>query len=513
METSLLTAIKSVILYRHEAKVLRKGEVELPAGEHLLLVDDLPDKINPDSLRVFSTGGCSILDFELRKTYLAEYQEEDIRVLKEKITTLEEQLQGVEDRKSLCNMGLDSLKSLLSESMASFARGIAYSRASLQGLSEMRAYIDTNQSNLLTEMHELDREDLSVSGYLDANKKALQDLLSARRKTRYQARVNVRVQDIATSEVGIEYYVGDARWSPAYDIRFDEHTLDVDYLANVVQVSGEDWNNVELSLSTTRPPMFERIPELEPWYVDLRRDEPHLMAREMRDEMASYKVATLSAPSPAGGAPEIEIQESLYATFYKMTYPVTVSSDRMPSKVTISSIRLTPEISRFALPSLTDEVYLKATAPNDSALTFLPGVATIYFQGNFMGKSNLPLTVPGEEISLLAGRDDHIRIERELVKRSVVKSRIGTLRKESFTYRIDLTNHRGEPGLVKIEDQIPVSQNADLKVDLVDTAPEPDNISDMKIMRWELTIPPGAKKEITYTFSIEYPKDREVSGI
>ncbi|MGB5107525.1 MAG: DUF4139 domain-containing protein [Candidatus Zixiibacteriota bacterium] len=45
-----------------------------------------------------------------------------------------------------------------------------------------------------------------------------------------------------------------ATWSPSYDAcLLDSNRVEISYFAQVVQRTGEDWNDVELTLSTAQP--------------------------------------------------------------------------------------------------------------------------------------------------------------------------------------------------------------------------------------------------------------------
>jgi uncharacterized protein (TIGR02231 family) len=65
--------------------------------------------------------------------------------------------------------------------------------------------------------------------------------------------------------------VNGAGWQPLYDLRLQEEEgqpwLELGYLAEVTQQTGEIWQDMQLSLSTARPALAGRIPELDPWYI------------------------------------------------------------------------------------------------------------------------------------------------------------------------------------------------------------------------------------------------------
>ena len=70
----------------------------------------------------------------------------------------------------------------------------------------------------------------------------------------------------------VSYLVSNATWAPSYDVRVqaDETRMKLLYYGNISQNSGEDWNNVELVLSTARPSSGGTLPKLGTLKASLR---------------------------------------------------------------------------------------------------------------------------------------------------------------------------------------------------------------------------------------------------
>ncbi len=77
------------------------------------------------------------------------------------------------------------------------------------------------------------------------------------------------------SEIGVAivYMVHGPGWHPVYDIRVSSDTkaMNLTYNAMVSQNTLEDWNGVDLKLSTAQPRISGMQPELHPWYIDKYR--------------------------------------------------------------------------------------------------------------------------------------------------------------------------------------------------------------------------------------------------
>ena len=64
----------------------------------------------------------------------------------------------------------------------------------------------------------------------------------------------------------LNYLVNGVSWNPQYKIRAGKTSKDplhIEYLAGVVQQTGEDWSNVKLVLSTAQPLLNAAPPELQ----------------------------------------------------------------------------------------------------------------------------------------------------------------------------------------------------------------------------------------------------------
>ena len=73
------------------------------------------------------------------------------------------------------------------------------------------------------------------------------------------------------AKLRLSYLVNNASWTPSYNVRAtaarDEIT--VEYNASIQQMSGEDWNDVEMVLSTATPSLVATAPKLEPLAIKL----------------------------------------------------------------------------------------------------------------------------------------------------------------------------------------------------------------------------------------------------
>lgn len=88
-----------------------------------------------------------------------------------------------------------------------------------------------------------------------------------------------------------------------------------------------------------------------------------------------------------------------------------------------------------------------------------------------------------------------------------------TTTRVTYQYKIIIENFKNEKITVNLHESLPVSRNSELKVKLEKTNPEHMLMNEKGVIIWELALEPKAKKEVLFDFSVEYPKDKIVTGL
>lgn len=321
--------------------------------------------------------------------------------------------------------------------------------------------------------------------------------------------------------------VSHAGWEPLYDLRLleegDEPSLEVGYLGQVRQETGEDWDEVALTLSTARPALAATLPELDPWYI---RPLPRVEVRKARvgagvPSMVDAMALQAPAAPPEGAVLEqaeaelvmAGVDRSGAAVTYQVPGTVAVPADGAPHKVSVARYALPPELDYVTAPKLVQAAYRRARMVNDSSYTLLPGAANLFAGDEFIGATRLELTAPGGELELYLGADDRVKVERELVRREVDKRLIGGKRWVRYGYEIRLENLLSCGAALTIHDQMPVARHEDIKVRLEEAQPEPTRESELNLLDWELSLEAGEKQVVRFNFLVEYPQDMQVGGL
>jgi hypothetical protein len=149
-----------------------------------------------------------------------------------------------------------------------------------------------------------------------------------------------------------------------------------------------------------------------------------------------------------------------YAIQSKMSIP----TDGMDHRVSISSYDLNASYEYHAVPKIDPSVYLAAQVTGWEKLNLMSGESNIYFDGTFMGKSYLDVNSTKDTLSFSFGKDNKISMERTRVKEKSRSKTIGSREKFDITWEIKIKNNGGAMIPIVIKDQFPISNTDDIKV-------------------------------------------------
>jgi uncharacterized protein (TIGR02231 family) len=527
--------ITGVTVFTDGARVTRSGLTELAAGPRSLLVGRLPALADTSSVRVAARGhDLSLLNVEVHRRVSAEPLRDQTAQLQADVERWRDVVQGLEDEDAAERAGLGFLTHLSEAAAASLARAVGSGRAGYDELSGMAGHLSASTANTLARRREIAVRKRAAEQELAAAEARLRGPKQSGRQADFvEVTVDVEARVAGEAEIELSYHVSGASWRPLYDLMLEGERLNVSYLAEVSQQTGEDWPEVALVLSTTRQGQSRTLPELSPWYIG-RPQPPRApamyggvgMARESApgepaaDEAVAVAFAA-AAPSPGRAvkakrarmlAAEQAESESGAGFTYTVARPLAVPGDGDPHKTLVAQFDADAVLGYLTVPVLAPEAYLRATVTNGTLL-LLPGQARIFHGAQFVGETRLEVVAPGEEFEVQLGVDDQLKVERKLRRRTTAKALIGGTRTIDVAYEITVDNHRDRQVTVSVHDHIPVSTDGDIKVRLRETAPPPAETDDLGELTWNLTLAPRQSAAIKHRFTVEHPAQAAVTGL
>ena len=527
--------IVAVTVYPDRARVTRRGTVDLEVGTHELVVSDLTLLLDPDSLRATGEGTAQVrlLGVDVRREYLIETPSERAAELTEKLQAKEDADQVFEDEIARLDSQMNTLDSLGEHAGENLARGIGRGRAKVQDGKALLSFIGTQSELLQARKRTIATEQRELSKEIEALEKELNRIANERPRERYEATVGIDALTAGTFTVELEYTTTrGASWQPLYDLRLlDDKEIEISYLAQVQQSTGEDWDDIDLTLSTARPAVSADLPELSPWYLRVYQPLPPPAPRGLRrkamaatplaedaEEMAEvelfFSAGAAPAPEPAvAQAVQAEVDTGGAAVTYHIPRQADVPADGTPSKITVGVLSLEPKLDYLTVPKLVGEVFRRAKVKNDSEYTFLPGPVSLFYGNEFVGRASLPKVAPQEEIETTMGLDDRITVERDLVLQEVGKQFIGDRRVHRYAYEIVVQNLLPTEANVLVRDQLPVSAHEEIKIKTEELLPPPDREGEQGELSWKLVLQPQEKRTVRIEFTVTAPRGVTLVGL
>ncbi|MHC4736828.1 MAG: DUF4139 domain-containing protein, partial [Planctomycetota bacterium] len=204
---------------------------------------------------------------------------------------------------------------------------------------------------------------------------------------------------------------------------------------------------------------------------------------------------------------------------YNLPGKLSLPSRSDQQLVTIASVSAKADFTLIATPILTDYVYLQAELLNKSETILLPGQASVFRNGEFVGNSQLPLVTIGGKLTAGFGIDSQVQVSRELEEK---KTRIqGGNRIDTYHYRIALSNYKNTEVELQLLDRLGYTEDSSIKIELVKTEPQLSKDSEYLrtarkkgILRWDLNLTPNTVDEsatvVNYSFTMEYDKNMQI---
>jgi len=568
--TAAASRIESVTLYRGQALVTRLVDVPAETGDLELLVTGLPAAVVGSSLGASaeSPDGIAIRSVRFQSRAVAEAVTKEVAELDAKIKDLRHQVFANEQMMRLLETRssyLDKLEQFVAPTaQAEMTKGVL-NIETLTGLTQM---VFEQRGELWDRRTELTLGAEALKEQLALAERQRAELSKAAEKALNEAVVFLSKPKAGPAAVRLQYLVGAADWSPAYNLHLDGEgqSAQLEYLAEIRQMSGEDWSGVRLTLSTATPQLNAESLPLSPLWVDIaapapssqpggggggtfgtlpeyekaqlgvsvaRRDAKVALAekRATRDE-AGWELNRLAAQAQRmemnvsgdilrAGAKAVKASEEGLAVSYALEGKMSLASRNDRQLMQIAAMSLPAQTYYEAAPLLANFAYRCAEVSNTGALPLLAGPYSAYMDGEFVGVGRLPVVARGQNVTVGFGVDTQLRCRRELVDKSDEVS--WGSRVQTFHYRLRLENFKDVPVQVRLMDRMPACKTEDVRIELAATsAPLSTDevyVRDLKpagILRWDIALDgqaAGAKaKDITYTFQMRYAKDKAVGG-
>ena len=276
--SAVSSTVSEVTVYPDRARVTRTASVSLPMGTSVLEFSGLPAALDESSIEVSAKADAplTIEGIDVRQEFLAASANPKAQALERQLQELQDQQKSLQGQKGVCEEKRQFFRNL----SAGLGKG-EKEPMNLDDIRKLYTFYGDEVANLSESILSIERSETKLDPEIDRVKRELDALRSAPQKAQRTLLVSVKAGAAAKGEFTLHYVIGNTSWISSYNARIDSGTGKVELLYNALvrQKTGEDWNNVRLTLSTAHPGSNGRMPELKPSYLDYRTPEPVVSPR------------------------------------------------------------------------------------------------------------------------------------------------------------------------------------------------------------------------------------------
>ncbi|MDP1585375.1 MAG: mucoidy inhibitor MuiA family protein [Bradyrhizobium sp.] len=521
-ELAAVSAVDAVTVYPDGASVTRVITLDLPSGDSTLVAKDFPLTLDPSSLRVEGEAGAkfTIGAIDTRPPRAAppvNLPELDKRIeaLKDERANLDGAIHAATARRKFAERFAEASPAGLGEKGE--ARPLAEWRAAFAAVAEEVASADTAIRDAERKQRDIDRE----VARLESDR-------ATKPPNKLEVRIDLAAATAAKATLRVTYAVRQARWAPLYDARLDTGSkdrkpgLELVRRAEITQATGEDWSNVALAVSTVRTARGGSAPELNSLIVRYPQPPRPPAGGAVSD---AAKPRSMQAPMPAPMAAEAldrradeqeaAVEVGSFQVTFRIPGRVSLGASEGAKSLRVSTAAIAPDLAVRSAPVRDPSAFLEARFVQGEDAPLLPGRVSIYRDGVFVGRGHMTGAAKGEPVRLGFGADDKIKIERTVVKRNEGSAGliVTTSKTDERSFKTTVRNGHDFPIRIAIEDQLPVSENEEIQVEMLPstTPPTATNVRDRRgVLEWAFEAKPGEVKDIAFAWRVRWPKDKGV---
>ena len=538
-EKIVKSSISKVTVYSQGAQIYRTSSYSVGLGVTEVIIEGVSGFIDPNSLQVKATGNVIILDskyslfypkpVEIELTGLPLKIRKDISLLEDSLQNVNYDIQEIQDEIDV----LVATKNILSNNGA--IRGQGKVNDSIAILKEAMEYYTVKMMEINKRLQRLNRQKTDKNTIKSGMNERLKELKNYQNNANlnpqptgpiHRITVTLKANELAKGNLDISYLVSNAGWTPIYDLRSEPSSgkFNLNYKAQVYQNTGIDWEDTRLTISTNNPYHNKTKPTLHPWYVDFyvynnyKNDQYEKTEQKSQLQKKAEAYGFNRPSSMAAGTAEmeaitsdqfVEVVNHMISAEFRIDLPYSIKSNNEQHMVLIKNVDLDAEYKYYSVPKYDPSAYLVAQISKLDELQLVPAKANIFFDGSYIGETYLDPTTMDDTLSLSLGKDPNIIVKRTFLKHESKDKIVGTKMERTYAYSIEVKNLKSTNIDIVIQDQVPVTQNAEIEIEALELSKGKIDTR-TGIIEWEFSLKPKASKDLLLTYKLKHDKDKNV---
>lgn len=509
--------IARVTVYPGSATVERVAKVG--AGTRSLTLTCLPASLDVQSLQISADPAVRVGEFNVLT------EDRDVvsacaSPLDGRIRELEDQIAGVKAEASALQLVDSYLKGVAGGRAGDETPGGRVQSPTPAQITATAEVLRKSGQDAFTRTHQLQRKQ-------EALELSLKPLVAERDRVASQrakvVSVAINLASDRDAELRLSYQVRGPGWQPTYRATLDatKSTVLIERQALVAQNSGEDWGNVQLTLSTGQPGRATqgRLPRA--WSLDVAPPPQALPA-------PAPAMAMAPAPASMARSRNVMEQEAMptfdvsaidkgFATEFAVPQRITVPSSGQRVTLALGNHTAPATLITRTAPAVEEAAYLVAQMAQPPGV-WPAGSAGLYRDGAFVGTGRIDFSAasagaPAGSTSLSFGRDELVTVRAEPAQDLTGTTGFTGSRTERTTRRAYSVENRHKTGItLQVLHAAPVSRNDKIEV-TSRYQPQPTDMAWNRspgTVAWQQPLAAGASAQFSAEHTIRYPKDIEL---
>lgn len=268
------TPIRKVMIYPYSARITRIQKIKLNKDINKIFIQDLPQSLYRESVKadIINKDDAIVKSINLKIFHEKKITREELQKVKEELKNLYREKNYIQNEMERLNDSFLKL-SLTPMTPTNTTSGSNNTNQPMPLFPKSWESYLNYLKNLLTqnrtEHRKLLLESIELEKQIKQKNKEEQTLSSYFSYRSYGAEVILASNTEGEAELQLSYIVPNASWFPVYDLRVDyeEKTATLTTYGIIQQKTGEDWQNVLLSLSTASPTFSTDTVKLNSWRI------------------------------------------------------------------------------------------------------------------------------------------------------------------------------------------------------------------------------------------------------
>lgn len=507
-QVKAVASIQDVRVYFNGADLQHKVKVKLPKGKSQVVISNLSASLNQNSVHIGSSKPVHILSNVFTTSY--------DKVIKPGLTgnTLTDSIYTIGQELEHLSISTTSVANALNilDANQTIPSGNG-GNFSLE-LGNLVDFYTKKRTELSLELNQKRQKKIELEQLLSSLQLRLEagnELGSNYGKGQIILQVDSSIEQELVFD--LRYFTNTAQWFAAYDLNIEEINtpIQVNYKAGIKQNTGLDWNNVNLSLVSGFANQDNVKPVLDTWFIDYKEnivEEAQYFVGSSNAFVKSKSVVGMPANNVL--QPNVAITQKQMNIVFDIKSFSRILSDSKTHFVSLNTFELQAKYQYYSAVKVDPNAYLVAKVNDYQDYNLLSGSANVIFEGVYIGSTFLDTDNTEKDLELNLGKDSQVQVSRRLISDMASNRVLSNRKNETLAYEILVKNNKQQSIDILIQDQIPVSKNTDIEVDLF-KRDQAEVDAEKGILSWNLNVKANQVFKVDFGYTLKYNKEKALN--